>query len=286
MSVPERMRTYSSAFAAVRVKRGSTTIIRAPVSFACSMCSIDTGCASAAFAADVHRALGVLHVVVRIGHRAVAPGVGYAGDRGRVADPRLVVAVVRAPERHELAHQVRLLVAVLRAADPEHRVGARFLAQREQLVADLVDRLVPADLLVLAVDELHRRLEPVLAVAVLAHRRALGAMRAEVERRIEHRVLPRPHAVLDGGVDGAADRAVRADGALHLGLGCRRLPSAPRPCRWRRRASWLANAPAPATRPERFKNVRRSIVGSCAPTRRRRRGPAADSSDRSSLSAA
>ncbi len=49
MSVPERMRTYSSAFAAVRVKRGSTTIICAPVSFACSMCSIDTGCASAAF---------------------------------------------------------------------------------------------------------------------------------------------------------------------------------------------------------------------------------------------
>ena len=49
MSVPERMRTYSSALAAVRVKRGSTTIIFAPVSFACSMCSIDTGCASAAF---------------------------------------------------------------------------------------------------------------------------------------------------------------------------------------------------------------------------------------------
>ena len=48
MSVPERMRTYSSALAAVRVKRGSTTIILAPVSFACSMCSIDTGCASAA----------------------------------------------------------------------------------------------------------------------------------------------------------------------------------------------------------------------------------------------
>ncbi len=49
MSVPERMRTNSSAFAAVRVKRGSTTIIFAPFSFACSMCSIDTGCASAAF---------------------------------------------------------------------------------------------------------------------------------------------------------------------------------------------------------------------------------------------
>jgi hypothetical protein len=33
----------------VRVKRGSTTIILAPVSLAWSMCSIETGCASAAF---------------------------------------------------------------------------------------------------------------------------------------------------------------------------------------------------------------------------------------------
>ena len=49
MSVPERSRTNSSALAAVRVKRGSTTIIFAPFSLACSMCSSDTGCASAAF---------------------------------------------------------------------------------------------------------------------------------------------------------------------------------------------------------------------------------------------
>ena len=49
MSEPERMRTYSSALAAVRVKRGSTTIILVPVSLACSMCSMLTGCASAAF---------------------------------------------------------------------------------------------------------------------------------------------------------------------------------------------------------------------------------------------
>jgi len=39
---------------------------------------------------------------------------------------------------------------------------------------------------------------------------------------------------------------------------------------------WLANAPAPAARPERFKNVRRSIVGRGIPERRRRRGPAAE----------
>ena len=49
MSVPERMRMYWSALAAVRVKRGSATMILQPVSFACSECSIDTGCASAAF---------------------------------------------------------------------------------------------------------------------------------------------------------------------------------------------------------------------------------------------
>src|ERR671931_225290 len=48
-SEPERWRTYRSAFAAVRVKRGSTTITLQPFSLACSVCSIDTGCASQAF---------------------------------------------------------------------------------------------------------------------------------------------------------------------------------------------------------------------------------------------
>ena len=169
-------------------------------------------------AADVQRALRVLHVVVRIRHRAVAPGVRHPGDGRRVADARLVIAVVAAEVRDELAQQVRLLVAVLRAADPEHRVGARFLADLDQLVAELVDRLVPGDLLVLAVDELHRRLQPMVAVAVLADRCALRAVRAEIQRRIEHRLLAHPHAVLDDGVERAADRAVRAHGAMHLAL--------------------------------------------------------------------
>ena len=37
--------------------------------------------------------------------------------------------------------------------------------------------------------------------------------------------------------------------------------------------SWLANAPAPAARPERFRNVRRSIVENLAPANLFRRGP-------------
>ena len=47
-SEPGRMRTYSVPFAAVRVKRGSTTISAALLrSLACRMCCIATGCASA-----------------------------------------------------------------------------------------------------------------------------------------------------------------------------------------------------------------------------------------------
>ena len=63
--------------------------------------------------ADVQRRLGELHVVVGVGHGAVTPGIGDAGDRGRVADAGLVVHVVGAEEGHELAQQVSLLVAVL-----------------------------------------------------------------------------------------------------------------------------------------------------------------------------
>ena len=48
-SVPGRMRTKWSACAAVRVKRGSTTIIFAPFSLARRMCCIETGCASVGF---------------------------------------------------------------------------------------------------------------------------------------------------------------------------------------------------------------------------------------------
>src|SRR3970282_1459212 len=43
-------------------------------------------------------------------------------------------------------------------------------------------------------------------------------MRAEVERRIEYRLLAHPHAVFDDRVDRAPDRAMRAHGAMHLGL--------------------------------------------------------------------
>jgi hypothetical protein len=57
-----------------------------------------------------------------------------------------------------------------------------------------------------------------LAVSVFADRCAFRAVRAEVDRRIEHRLLADPDAVLHRGVDRATDRAVRAHRALHLDL--------------------------------------------------------------------
>ena len=52
-------------------------------------------------------------------------------------------------------------------------------------------------------------------MTVLAQGRTLGTVRAEVDRRIEHRFLTHPHAVLHHGIHRAADGAVRAHGTAH-----------------------------------------------------------------------
>jgi hypothetical protein len=85
-----------------------------------------------------------------------------------VADAGLVVAVVGAPEAHELAQQVGLFVVVLGRADEVDRIRAAGFASALHLGGDFVERLVPADALVLAVDQLHRVAQAVFAVAVLA----------------------------------------------------------------------------------------------------------------------
>jgi hypothetical protein len=181
-------------------------------------------------AADEEHRLRLHDVVVGVRHGAVAPRVRDARDGRGVADARLVVAVVGAPEGVELAEQVGLLVGELGGAQEVDGVLARRLADVEHLVADLVDGDIPADAGPFARDELHRILEPAVAVRMLARGRALGAMRTEVERAIEARLLADPDAVLHLGHDGAADRAVRAhrflDVDLAAGRGCRgfRLP--------------------------------------------------------------
>src|SRR5439155_10590986 len=138
------------------------------------------------------------------------PGVGHAGDRRRVTDARLIVGVVGAPEGGEFAQQVGLLIAVLGGAEPVDRIRSRLGADVEQFVADLGDRLVPGDAGPFAVDQLGRIFEPAVAMRMLAHRGALGAMGAQVEWAVEAGLLAGPYAVLHRGDDGAADRAMGA----------------------------------------------------------------------------
>ena len=69
-------------------------------------------------AAHDHDRLGVADVVVAVGHRAVAPGVGHAGDRCRMANARLVIGVVGSPEGGKLAVEIGGLVGELGRAEP------------------------------------------------------------------------------------------------------------------------------------------------------------------------
>src|SRR3546814_901809 len=78
-------------------------------------------------AAHYDERLGVANVVERVGHRAVAPGIGYARHGRRMADACLVILVVGAPEGGELAEEIGAFVGELCRTHPirseERRVG-------------------------------------------------------------------------------------------------------------------------------------------------------------------
>ena len=143
--------------------------------------------------------------------RAVAPRIGDARHRRRMADARLVVDRIGAPEGAELAEQIGALVGVLGRPDEIDGIGAGLFANGQHLVADFVDRLLPGDAFPLAAFKLERILQAASAMHDLADRRALGAMRAAIDRAFPPGLLPGPDAVFDLGDDGAADRAMRAD---------------------------------------------------------------------------
>src|SRR5215207_11465014 len=128
-----------------------------------------------------------------------------------MADARLVVGVVGAPERRELAVEIGAVVGELGGAQPVHGVGARLAADLHELVTDLVDRDIPRNTGPLPVHELHWVAQAAVTVHQFAGRGALGAVRAAIDRRIPARLLANPHAVDDFGDQRAADRAVRAD---------------------------------------------------------------------------
>ena len=133
-----------------------------------------------------------------------------------MANTRLVIGVVGAPEADKLAHQIRLLVVVLGRTNEVNAVGAAGFAQLHHAFADFFEGYVPANALVFAVDQLHGVAQAVLAVAVFAQCRALGAMGAQIDRGIKHGLLANPNAVFDNRIDSTAHRAVCANGALHF----------------------------------------------------------------------
>ena len=158
-----------------------------------------------------------MDVVVGVGHRTIAPGVCNTGNCGRVTDTRLVVTIVGTPVSVELTEQVGLFVVVLRRSEPVNRIRSRLVADVEHLVADLVDRVVPAHARPLAADKLQRVLQTALAAGGFTNRRTLGTMRAEVDRAVPARLLTGPYTVLDFCHDGTTDRTVGTDGFLDFG---------------------------------------------------------------------
>ena len=154
---------------------------------------------------DVQRALAVLHVVVGVGHGTITPSIGNTRNRGRVANARLVVAVVTTPKADPFAQQISLLIVMFGRADNINRIRAAGFTQVQHFCRNFGQGRIPADALVLAVDQFHRVAQAELAVAVLAQRGTFGAMCTEVNRRVKNRFLPHPNAVLDYSIDRAAD---------------------------------------------------------------------------------
>ncbi len=69
-------------------------------------------------AAEKEHRLAVMHVIVGIGHGAVAEGAGHPVDGGGMADTGLVIHIVRAPEGGEFPLQIGPFIAGLgRAAE-------------------------------------------------------------------------------------------------------------------------------------------------------------------------
>src|SRR5262245_11653332 len=159
------------------------------------------------------------NVVEAVGHRSVAEGTGDAGNGGRVANAGLVIAVVGAPHGHELAVEIGSLVGKLRRSAPEYAVRPGLLTDLQDLVANLVDGLVPADARPTAVDELGWIFQAALTGCQLASGCTFGAMRAHIDDALEYRFLTGPNAVLNLGPNAAADGAKWTDCFDALGFG-------------------------------------------------------------------
>src|SRR6516165_6360922 len=110
MSLPERIPTYTSQTADIRVNRGSTWIRVAPFSLAFMGQRKPTGCASAMLD-PIQDAIAVRHVLLIIGGRAAAEGGAQTGHRSAMSYPRLVLDRYDSqPAAEKLLNEVVLLI--------------------------------------------------------------------------------------------------------------------------------------------------------------------------------
>ena len=168
-------------------------------------------------AAHDDHGLGIADVVIGIGLRAITPGIGNTGHRGGMANARLMVDVIRAPEGGQFAIEISAFIGEFGAAQPEHAIGAAFLAGFHQLVANFGQRIVPGHALPLAIHQLHRVFDAPVAMHQFTYRCALGAMRATIDGGFPSGFLAHPNAILHFSNHGAANGTMGADilHALH-----------------------------------------------------------------------
>src|SRR4051812_46767041 len=114
-----------------------------------------------------------------------------------MADARLVIDGVRAPERAEFAKEIRRLVRHFGRADEIDGVRSCVFSHGQHLVADFGDRLLPRQPLPFTVDELERIAKPAVAMRDFADGGPFCAVGTAIYRASPGRLLSGPHPVLD-----------------------------------------------------------------------------------------
>ena len=132
-------------------------------------------------------AIGAVEVVEGVRPARQTERGAEAGRRGRVAQARAVVHIVVAHHPHQLLDQVVLLVGGACRGDGADRARPVALDDPSQALGDVPERLVPADLLELAVAAHERAAQPVGGAQEPVREAALHAGVAAIDGRPSRR---------------------------------------------------------------------------------------------------